>query len=140
MVLFFISGGLAVAAAVCLYFGVTLMPDIRSYVSGNYQQYAGTGNGARYTCTGSPSDVADNLADAQDPDAQAQHGTSQYLRYDDDIVVVGPDGSRPCAIRVESLNEGGYHQGSYIFLGPGFFAGSPSGSAGGSPGGPDGAK
>ena len=44
MVLFVISGLLAVAAATCLYFGVTLLPDVRSYVNSNYQRYAGTGD------------------------------------------------------------------------------------------------
>lgn len=137
--LFLISGVLAVGAAVCLYFGVTLLPNIRSYVGDTYQQYAGSGNEARYQCDGSPDDVADDLAAQQDPDAQADDKGVQYLRYDDDIVLVGPDGKRPCTIRVEGLGDG-YNQGSFVFLGSGFFAGSPSGSAGGSPGGPDGAK
>ena len=139
MVLFIISGVLAVAAATCLYFGVTLLPDVRSYVSSNYQQYAGTGDGARYACSGSPSSVASDLADAQDPDAQASDGKSTYLRYDDNIVTVGPDGTRPCSIRVEGLN-GGYSHGTYVFLGPGFYPGSPASGSSGTPGGPDGTK
>jgi hypothetical protein len=139
MVLFIISGVLAVAAATCLYFGVTLLPDVRSYVSSNYQQYAGTGDGARYACSGSPSSVASDLADAQDPDAQASDGKSTYLRYDDNIVTVGPDGNRPCSIRVEGLN-GGYSHGTYVFLGPGFYPGSPASGSSGTAGGPDGTK
>ena len=58
MYLFVLSGGLAVAAAVCLYFGITLLPNIGSYVTDNYHQYAGSGDTARYACTGSPNDVA----------------------------------------------------------------------------------
>lgn len=136
---FLLSGGLAAAAASCLYFGVNMLPNIGSYVSHNYHQYTGSGDSARYACTGSPSSVASDLADAQDPDTQATDGKSTYLRYDDSIVTVGPDGTRPCSIRVEGLG-GGYNHGSYMFLGPGFYPGSPASGSGGSPGGPDGTK
>jgi hypothetical protein len=137
--LFLLSGGLAVAAAVCLYFGITLLPNIGSYVTDNYQRYAGSGDTSRYACSGSPSDVADDLAEAQDPEAQASDGKTSYLRYDDNIVAVGPDGNRPCSIRVESLDSG-YGHGTYVFLGPGFYPGSPASGSSGSPGGPDGTK
>jgi hypothetical protein len=137
--LFVLSGGLVVAAAVCLYFGITLLPDIRSYVTDNYQQYSGSGDTARYACTGSPNDVADDLAEAQDPNAQASDGKTSYLRYDDNIVTVGPDGNHPCSIRIEGL-AAGYNHGTYLFLGPGFYPGSPASGSSGSPGGPDGTK
>ncbi len=136
---FLLSGALAVAAAVCLYFGVTLLPNIRSYVTDNYRQYSSNGDTTRYACSGSPSSVADDLADAQDPDAQTSSGKTTYLRYDDSIVAVGPDGNRPCTIRVEGLGAG-YNHGSYVFLGPGFYPGSPASGSSGSPGGPDGTK
>jgi len=136
---FLLSGALTAAAAVCLYFGVTLLPNIGSYVGSNYQRYAGSGDTTRYACSGKPSDVADDLAEAQDPEAQATDGKTTYLRYDDNIVAVGPDGSRPCSIRVEGLG-GGYNHGSYVFLGPGFYPGSPASGSSGSPGGPDGTK
>jgi hypothetical protein len=136
---FLLSGGLAIAAAVCLYFGITLLPNIDSYVGDNYQRYAGSGDTTRYACTGTPSAVADDLAEAQDPDAQASDGKTTYLRYDDRIVAVGPDGNRSCSIRVEGLG-GGYNHGSYVFLGPGFYPGSPASGSSGSPGGPDGTK
>ena len=51
---FLLSGILAVAAAVCLYFGVTLLPNIRSYVTDNYQQYSSNGDTSHYACSGSP--------------------------------------------------------------------------------------
>jgi hypothetical protein len=54
-------------------------------------------------------------------------------------VIVGPDGNRPCSIRLEGLSAG-YSHGAFLFLGPGFTPGSPSGGAGGSPGGPGGIK
>jgi hypothetical protein len=138
--LFVISGALAVAAVTSLIFGLTLLhKDIASYIAGHYQEYARDVNGTRYACTGSPGQVANTLAGYQSPEARAANGASQYLRYSNDIVIVGPDGDRPCSIRVEPLSAG-YSHGSFIFLGPGFFPGSPSGGSGGSPGGPGGTK
>ena len=138
--LFLISGGLAVAAIVSLIFGITLQhKNIASYVAGHYHEYSHDVNGTRYACTGSPEQVADTLADYQEPEARAANGNNEYLRYSNNIVIVGPDGNYPCSIRVEPLSAG-YSHGAFIFLGPGFFPGSPSGGAGGTPGGPGGTK
>ncbi len=138
--LFVISGALAVAAVVSLVFGIILQQkDIGSYIAGHYHEYARDVNGTRYACTGSAEQVADTLADYQAPEARAANGDSEYLRYSNNIVIVGADGNHPCSIRVEPLSAG-YSHGSFIFLGPGFFPGSPSGGAGGSPGGPGGTK
>ncbi|OBH02414.1 hypothetical protein A5696_11060 [Mycobacterium sp. E2699] len=138
--LFLISGALAVAAVACLVFGIILQQkDIGSYIAGHYHEYSRDVNGTRYLCTGSPEQVADSLADYQEPEARAANGSNQYLRYSNNIVIVGPDGNQPCSIRVEPLSAG-YSHGSFIFLGPGFFPGSPSGGAGGTPGGPGGTK
>ncbi len=138
--LFVVAGLLAAAGAVFLGFGTSLMSkDIRSYVAGHYQEYSRDVNGKRYVCTGSPRQVADTLAGYQRPAARANNAGTQYLRYDNAIVSVGPDGTRPCSIRVEDLSAG-YNHGAFIFLGPGFYPGAPSGGAGGSPGGPGGTK
>ncbi|MCV7351763.1 DUF4247 domain-containing protein [Mycobacterium parmense] len=138
--LFVIAAGLAVAATVCLVFGIVLLnKDIASYIASHYREYSHDVNGTRYVCTGAPDDVADTLADYQAPQARASSGNSEYLRYSNNIVIVGPDGERPCSIRVESLSAG-YSHGAFIFLGPGFSPGSPSGGAGGTPGGPGGTK
>jgi Domain of unknown function (DUF4247) len=138
--LFWIAGGLAVAAVASLILGMMLLQkDIGSYIASHYKEYSRDANGTRYACTGSPEDVADDLADYQQPEARADNDKTQYLRYSNNIVTVGPDGIRPCSIRVESLSAG-YSHGSFIFLGPGFSPGSPAGGAGGSPGGPGGTK
>lgn len=138
--LFVTSGALAVAAVVSLIIGLTLLhKDIGSYVAGHYPEYARDANGTRYACTGPPDQVANTLAAYAPPEARAANGATQYLRYSNDIVIVGPDGDHPCSIRVEPLSAG-YSHGAFIFLGPGFFPGSPSGGAGGSPGGPGGTK
>jgi hypothetical protein len=138
--LFLIAGALAIAATASLIFGIVLLnKNIASYIASHYHEYSDDANGARYVCTGSPEDVADTLADYQAPEARAASGDNEYLRYSNNIVIVGPDGSYPCSIRVESLSAG-YSHGSFIFLGPGFTPGSPSSGSGGRPGGPGGTK
>ena len=138
--LLLIAGGLALAATASLILGIVLLnKDITSYIASHYQQYARDANGTRYACTGSPDEVADTLADYQAPEARADNDKTEYLRYSNNIVTVGPDGGRPCSVRVENLSAG-YSHGAFIFLGPGFYPGSPSGGSGGSPGGPGGTK
>jgi hypothetical protein len=138
--LFVLALGLAASSILSLVIGVSLQhKDIRSYIASHYQEYARDAGGTRYLCTGSPTQVADTLTGYQSPAARASNGGSQYLRYDDAIVSVGVDGTHPCSIRVEGL-AAGYSHGSFIFLGPGFYPGSPSGGSGGSTGGPGGTK
>ncbi|BBY21229.1 DUF4247 domain-containing protein [Mycobacterium stomatepiae] len=138
--LFWLGGGLAAASVVSLVIGIVLLQkDIGGYIASNYREYARDVNATRYLCSGSPDQVADALADYQEPEARADNDNTEYLRYSDNIVTVGPDGSHPCSIRVESLSAG-YSHGSYVFLGPGFSPGSPSSGSGGSPGGPGGTK
>jgi len=74
--------------------------------------------------------------EAQDPEAQVSNGRRSYLRYDDNIVTVGPDGNRPCSIRVEGLDSdiATARMCSWGRLLPG----SPASGSSGSPGGPDG--
>ncbi|MBW0013665.1 DUF4247 domain-containing protein [Mycobacterium sp.] len=138
--LFLISGALALAAVVSLIFGIKLQQkNIGSYIAGHYHEYAHDVNGTRYQCSGPADQVADALADYATPEARVANGDSEYLRYSNNIVIVGPDGTYPCSIRVEPLSAG-YSHGAFVFLGPGFYPGSPSGGAGGSPGGPGGTK
>lgn len=138
--LLLIAGALAIAATASLIFGIVLLQkNIASYIASHYQEYSRDANATRYACTGSPAQVTNTLAGYLAPEARAASGNNQYLRYANNIVVVGPDGKYPCSIRVEDINAG-YSHGSYIFLGTGFFPGSPAGGAGGSAGGPDGTK
>jgi Domain of unknown function (DUF4247) len=133
--LLILAAALGVVGAICLTVGIIMLPSIKSYVGGHYRSYGHD----RYTCTGSPSTVADDIAKAQSPNARAANAGTYYLRYSDAIVIVGPADGRSCTIRMESLSAG-YNHGSYIFLGPGFRPGSPSGSSGGMSGGPGGVK
>ncbi len=138
--LFVIAAVLAITSLASLVFGIKLQhKDIRSFIASHYREYAHDAGGTRYLCTGSSTQVADTLAGYQSPAARASSAGSQYLRYDDAIVTVGPHGPHPCSVRVEDL-AAGYSHGAFMFLGPGFYPGAPSGGAGGSPGGPGGAK
>jgi uncharacterized protein DUF4247 len=138
--LFVIALVLAITSFTSLIFGITLQhKDIRAYIADHYQEYSHDANGKRYVCDGSPTKVADTLAGYQGPAARASSAGTQFLRYDDAIVSVGPDGPHPCSIRVEDL-AAGYSHGAFIFLGPGFYPGAPSSGTGGSSGGPGGTK
>ncbi|SEH87092.1 protein of unknown function [Mycolicibacterium rutilum] len=139
--LFLLAAGLAAAGIACLVLGISLQNrDIRTHIEENYAAYSRTTEADSYECTGSPSEVADRLAEYQSPEARASDRGTEYLRYEDDIVIVGPAGDRPCTIRVEDVRGGRYMGGGFIFLGPGFFPGAPAGGSGGSPGGPGGTK
>ena len=135
--LFLISGLLAVASVGCLIGSIVVGKDIASYLGDNYTS-AGSN---RYACSGSPGDVADDIAEDQTPQARTTDAktNTEYLRYDNQIVTVGKLGNQACSIHVESLNDG-YYQGHYTYLGPGFYPGSPASSSGGDSGGPGGVK
>jgi hypothetical protein len=138
--LYLLAIGLAVASLASLVGGISMQhKDIRSYIASHYHEYSRDAGGTRYLCTGSPTQVADTLTGYQSPAARANNSGTQYMRYNDAIVSVGPDGTHPCSIRVEEL-AAGYSHGSFIFLGPGFYPGSPSSGSGGSTGGPGGTK
>jgi hypothetical protein len=133
--LFVVALALAVASFTSLMFGISLQhKDIRSFIASHYHEYSHDADGTRYLCDGSPAKVADTLAGYQSPAARASSAGTQYLRYDDAILSVGADGEHPCSVRVEDL-AAGYSHGAFIFLGPGFYPGAPSGGAGGTPGG-----
>lgn len=134
--LYFLAGGLMLTSFVLLLIAGSISNNIRSHIEDTYPEYSP----GRYECDGTPKDAADAIEEHDEPVARASDQGSEYLRYNDDIVIVGPDGNRPCTVRVEDLDEG-YSRGSFIYLGPGFYPGSPSGSSGGSSGGPsDGGK
>ncbi|MGV0741989.1 DUF4247 domain-containing protein [Mycolicibacterium sp. XJ870] len=137
--LFVTAGALLAAGIFCLILGISMLPNIRTHVAEQYPIYRTDANGTNYDCQGSPAAVADQLAEYQSPEARATDGPTTYLRYDDDIVAVGPEDGHPCSIRVEDV-DARYSHGGFIFLGPGFYPGSPAGGAGGSSGGPGGTK
>ena len=138
--LFVIAGLLAVGGLLSMFIGIGMLShNVKNYVSDNSRAYSQDRDGTNYVCSGSPRSVADKIAAYDPPEARTSDRGTEYLRYDDDIIIVGPQGSRPCTVRVEDI-KARYSQGSFIYLGPGFSGGSPAGSSGGSSGGPGGTK
>lgn len=132
--LFLVAGSLAVAAAVSLISGITLLNrDVGSYIASHYRQESRDVNGTRYLCTGSPKQVATTLVKYQTPAARASHTDTEYLRYRNNIVTVGPDGTYPCIIRVENLSAG-YKPRRICLPGPWIHPWVPVGRFGGQPG------
>lgn len=72
--LFLVAGILAVAAAVSLISGITLLNrDVGSYIASHYRQESRDVNGTRYLCTGSPKQVATTLVKYQTPAARVAY-------------------------------------------------------------------
>ncbi len=107
--------------------------DVRAFLADRYRLQDSRGDVATYLSQAPLGTTTAAIAGAVPPAARGVDGGSEYLRYDDDIVVVSgaPDGGS--AVRVEDLDDR-YNRGFYAFLGPGFRPGSPAGGAGG--GGP----
>lgn len=107
--------------------------DVENFVEGSYELVRRTGDSAVYRSPEPIGTTAGTIAAAVPPVARQADGAAEYLRYDDDMVVVSgaPTGA---TVLVEDL-DGRYSSGFYAFLGPGFRPGSPAaGSGGGGPG------
>lgn len=137
--LFLVAGSLAVAAAVSLISGITLLNrDVGSYIASHYRQESRDVNGTRYLCTGSPKQVATTLVKYQTPAARASHTDTEYLRYRNNIVTVGPT----APIRASSASKTSApdittaHMSSWALDSPL----GPRRAVRGSPGGPGGSK
>jgi hypothetical protein len=111
--------------------------DIRRFLDDTYQRESSQGDSATYSSGDPVGTTVARIVARKQPAARQADGGSEYLRYDDDIVIVSaaPGGS---TIRIEDLDDG-YRGGAFIFLGPGFNPGSPAGGLGGG-GGPGGVK
>lgn len=122
----------ALLGAALLLTGCGIGNDVDDYIERTYPLQNRVGDAEVYTSSAPVGTTTATIAAAVPPAARATQGASEYLRYDDDIVIVSaaPGGS---TIRVEEL-EGRYRGGFYAFLGPGFRPGSPAAGAGG--GGP----
>lgn len=110
--------------------------DVRNFVDDTYRLQDRFDDTAVYASPDPVGTTTATIANAVEPAARAADGGSEYLRYDDDIVIVtaAPAGS---TVRVEDLDDR-YRSGFFVFLGPGFRPGSPAAGAGS--GGPGDAK
>jgi Domain of unknown function (DUF4247) len=100
---------------------------VRNHLDDAYELQTESGDTATYLASTAVGATAAAIAGAVPAAARSADGSSEYLRYDDDIVIVSgaPNGS---SVRVEDLDEG-YRSGRYRHLGPGFDPGSPAGGA-----------
>lgn len=108
--------------------------DVRDLVASTYRLQDRIGDTAVYASTAPVASTTARITNAIPPAARTANGGSDYLRYDDDIVIVSraPTGS---TVRVEDL-DGRFSRGGFLFLrSPGFRPGSPAGGRlGGGPG------
>ncbi|GAB3346767.1 DUF4247 domain-containing protein [Modestobacter lapidis] len=127
-------GGIAAAlfTALLLLTGCGAGNDVRGFLDDTYELTDNSGDSRTYASPDPVGTTATAIVDAARPAERQADGGSEYLRYDDDIVIVSaaPDGS---TVRMEDLDDR-YRSGFYAFLGPGFRPGSPA--AGGGDGGP----
>lgn len=125
----------AALLATCLVLtGCGIGADVRDVVESTYPLQSRTGDTAVYTSDEPVGATTTRLVEAVPPAARTADGGSEYLRYDDDIVIVqpAPTGS---TVQIEDL-DGRFSRGGFLFLGaPGFRPGSPAaGRLGGGPG------
>lgn len=128
---------LACVLLVCaLLGGCGLGSDVRDVIEDRYPMQQRTGDTVVYTSNEPVSSTVAAITGAVRPSARSADRGAEYLRYDDDIVIVSP-APAGSTIGVEDL-DGRYRGGAFVFLGPGFRPGSPA--AGGFGSGPGGTK
>jgi hypothetical protein len=126
-------GAAALGAALVLVSGCGSGGDVRDFIEDTYQLTDADGDAATYASPDPVGTTTAAITDAVRPAERQADGTNEYLRYNDDIVIVSaaPDGS---TVHVEDLDRR-YRGGFFAFLGPGFRPGSPAGAGGdGGPG------
>jgi hypothetical protein len=114
-------------AAVLLLGGCGSDGPVRDHIDDAYDLQGTSGDTATYLAPTPVGATTAAIAAAVPPAARAADAGSEYLRYEDDIVIVGA-GQNGSTVRVEDLDEG-YRSGRYRHLGPGFDPGSPAGGA-----------
>ena len=121
-----------VLAAVVLVAGCGSGTRVRDFLENSYQLTDSDGDTSVYASPDPVGTTTAAIVDAVRPAERQADGGNEYLRYDDDIVIVSAATSGS-TVRVEDL-DGRYRGGFFAFLGPGFRPGSPAGTGGG--GGP----
>lgn len=122
----------AALAAVLLLAGCGSGGDPEDFIRDTYSASGSDSDGDSYSSPDPVGTTTSAIADAVPPAARESDGGSEYLRYDDDIVIVTA-ASSGSTVRVEDV-DGRYSRGYYSYLGSGFRPGSPA--SGGGDGGP----
>jgi hypothetical protein len=123
----------ALTGAALLLTGCGVDDEVRNFIEDSYRLQNTSGDTATYSAATPVGVTTAAIVGAVPPAARQADGGAEYLRYDDDIVIVSPTPTGS-TVRVEDLDDR-YRSGHYVFLGPGFTPGSPAGgSYGGGPG------
>ncbi|WP_166535338.1 DUF4247 domain-containing protein [Blastococcus xanthinilyticus] len=123
---------LALAAVLLLVSGCGSGTRIRDFLEANYERTEILDDTSVYASPDPVGTTTEAIVDAVPPAERQADGGNEYLRYEDDIVIVSA-AAGGSTVRVEDL-DGRYRGGFFAFLGPGFRPGSPVGTSGG--GGP----
>ncbi|SSC25423.1 Protein of unknown function DUF4247 [Klenkia terrae] len=102
------------------------------FIRDTYSSTGRDGDGESFSSPDPVGTTSADIAAAAKPAARQSDGGAEYLRYDDDIVIVTASTSGS-TVRVEDV-DGRYSRGYYSYLGTGFRPGSPA--SGGGDGGP----
>ncbi|MGY1823199.1 DUF4247 domain-containing protein [Geodermatophilus sp. SYSU D00079] len=117
-------------AAALLLAGCGSANRVRDFLRDTYDLQTSRGDTAVYSSPDPVGTTTTAIVDAVRPAERAADGGNEYLRYDDDIVIVSP-AAGGSTVQVEDT-DGRYSRGFFVFLGPGFRPGSPAGSGAGS--------
>lgn len=90
------------------------------YIEDTYQEVASVGDVDTYRSPATVPDTTAAIAAHTNPAARASADGTDYLRYDQNIVLVRQEaGGAATEVRVEDL-DGAFRAGAYSHLGPGF--------------------
>jgi hypothetical protein len=117
----YLAGGAVLLAVLT---GCGVGSSVRGFLDDTFDEQSESGDTSTYLAAAPVAAAAAQITGAVPPAARASDGDTEYLRYDEDIVVVGP-ASTGSTVRVEDL-DGAYRDGTYAYLGPGFTPGSPA--------------
>lgn len=106
--------------------------DAVRYVRDNYTPVAGASN--TYECRGDQGATVADISNHERPDASSRQEQTEYLRFGNDVIVVGPSGGMTCRVQLDK-NSRTLRSGGFLFLGGAFGPRSPASSSGGSSGG-----
>ena len=99
--------------------------DIRSYLREEFGSSSRAGESETWQNNRPVGTVTAAIVGDREPLARRADGGNEYLRYDDDVVIVSAAPGGGSQILAEDLDSGRYRAGAFAYLGPGFSPGSP---------------